>query len=328
MNNYEGKLGEWLKYVQQQIDSSQAPEETTGPDTKQEAKPVQSAVKVEEQREQADRIVMRDRMGRITPEDVMQIEPEEIIANPTVVDRHISRLDSMPIFDDDDVPDVEEFLPFLKEPQQDRRVPSPEPPLPPASTTPPMPSNRGLELLPEGTGEPKPMPRRPMEPPIPDLPKIVEPKPQAIQPKNEAKVVETTKAPKTPAPKQPQARAEVSPATIPSPGEIESLWGKMPKHIQILFGQMPQEIAQNSYKQFKETRETLIERLLDPILSLEESARILNVCPTTVRRYTNRGALRHFRTAGNQRRFRLSDVLAFLEVSNRGNAVVSPEEEN
>jgi len=74
-----------------------------------------------------------------------------------------------------------------------------------------------------------------------------------------------------------------------------------------------EEVAQRSYKDFKETREELLQRLLDPQLSLEDAARILNVCPTTVRRYTNRGVLKHVRTAGNQRRFRLSDVLAFLE---------------
>ena len=73
------------------------------------------------------------------------------------------------------------------------------------------------------------------------------------------------------------------------------------------------ETAQSSYKSFKESREELIRRLLDPVLTLEDTARILNVCPTTVRRYTNRGLLKHFRTGGNQRRFRLSDVLAFLE---------------
>lgn len=63
----------------------------------------------------------------------------------------------------------------------------------------------------------------------------------------------------------------------------------------------------------KETREELLARLLDPELTLEEAAQVLNVCPTTVRRYTNRGILSHFRTMGNQRRFRLSQVLAFLE---------------
>ncbi len=78
------------------------------------------------------------------------------------------------------------------------------------------------------------------------------------------------------------------------------------------------EVAEASYEAFKETREELIRRLLDPELSLEEVSRILNVCPTTVRRYTNRGLLGHHRTAGNQRRFRLSDVLAFLESQSGG----------
>ncbi|MDR3710915.1 MAG: helix-turn-helix domain-containing protein [Capsulimonadaceae bacterium] len=67
-----------------------------------------------------------------------------------------------------------------------------------------------------------------------------------------------------------------------------------------------------SSSQGSETRDELISRLLDPTLTLEETAQVLNVCPTTVRRYTNRGNLPHFRTAGNQRRFRLSEVLAFL----------------
>jgi excisionase family DNA binding protein len=77
---------------------------------------------------------------------------------------------------------------------------------------------------------------------------------------------------------------------------------------------IPEEVAQNSYKSpFRETREELIRRLFDPPLTLEDTARLLGVCPTTVRRYTNKGLLRHYRTQGNQRRFRLSDLLAFLE---------------
>ena len=74
------------------------------------------------------------------------------------------------------------------------------------------------------------------------------------------------------------------------------------------------EIAQNSYVIFKESRDELLHRLLDPQISLEDAARILNVCPTTVRRYTNKGLLKHYRTIGNQRRFKLSDILAFLEI--------------
>lgn len=73
------------------------------------------------------------------------------------------------------------------------------------------------------------------------------------------------------------------------------------------------EVAQNSYVSFKESRDELLHRLLDPQISLEDAARILNVCPTTVRRYTNKGLLKHYRTIGNQRRFKLSDVLTFLE---------------
>ena len=62
-----------------------------------------------------------------------------------------------------------------------------------------------------------------------------------------------------------------------------------------------------------ETREDLVHRLLDPTLTLREAALLLDVCPTTVRRYTNRGLLNCYRTPGNQRRFRLSDVIEFME---------------
>ena len=63
----------------------------------------------------------------------------------------------------------------------------------------------------------------------------------------------------------------------------------------------------------KQTREQLIERLLDPTLTVSETAALLGVCATTVRRYTKRGVLNCFRTPGNQRRFKLSDVLNFME---------------
>ncbi|MGI5817519.1 MAG: MerR family transcriptional regulator [Armatimonadota bacterium] len=67
-----------------------------------------------------------------------------------------------------------------------------------------------------------------------------------------------------------------------------------------------------------ETRQELVQRLLDPTLTLREAALLIDVCPTTVRRYTNRGLLNCFRTPGNQRRFRLSDILEFLERRERG----------
>lgn len=67
----------------------------------------------------------------------------------------------------------------------------------------------------------------------------------------------------------------------------------------------------------EETLEELLARLTDPTLTLEETARILEVCPTTVRRYTNKGVLPHERSAGNQRRFKLSRVLAFRDAQRR-----------
>jgi excisionase family DNA binding protein len=73
----------------------------------------------------------------------------------------------------------------------------------------------------------------------------------------------------------------------------------------------------------EETREELLRRLVDPTLTLEETACILEVCPTTVRRYTNRGILPHERSAGNQRRFKLSTVLEFREAQQRGKESVS-----
>jgi excisionase family DNA binding protein len=98
--------------------------------------------------------------------------------------------------------------------------------------------------------------------------------------------------------------------------EISRLRKLLPQQV-LLPQEVEGEIAQHSYKAFKETREELLERLIDPQISLEDAARILNVCPTTVRRYTNRGLLKHIRTPGNQRRFKLSEVLSLLESQGR-----------
>ena len=84
-------------------------------------------------------------------------------------------------------------------------------------------------------------------------------------------------------------------------------------------GKLPLEIAPEpkptpgESRRVMVTRDELVERLLDPTLTLQETALLLGVCPTTVRRYTNRGALRCMRTPGNQRRFRISDILEFME---------------
>ncbi|HLE78391.1 MAG TPA: helix-turn-helix domain-containing protein [bacterium] len=64
-----------------------------------------------------------------------------------------------------------------------------------------------------------------------------------------------------------------------------------------------------------ETREEIIRRLLDPVLTLHDAAAILNLSKATVRRYTEQGKLACQRTAGGQRRFRLSDVMTLLEMA-------------
>ncbi len=56
----------------------------------------------------------------------------------------------------------------------------------------------------------------------------------------------------------------------------------------------------------------LLSKLLDPDMSIRDVALLLDVCETTIRRYTNSGLLEHYRTSGNQRRFRLSHVLKFI----------------
>jgi len=65
------------------------------------------------------------------------------------------------------------------------------------------------------------------------------------------------------------------------------------------------------------TREEIIERLINPTISLDEAAKIMNVCKATLRRYTAKGILPHYRTPGNQRRFKLNDVLNFMEKQKR-----------
>jgi excisionase family DNA binding protein len=60
-------------------------------------------------------------------------------------------------------------------------------------------------------------------------------------------------------------------------------------------------------------REELIDKLLDPVISLEEAATLIGVCKTTLRRYTNSGELECIRTPGQQRRFKLSQVLEFVK---------------
>lgn len=100
--------------------------------------------------------------------------------------------------------------------------------------------------------------------------------------------------------------------------QLQVVWEALPKNIEFLCSFFDDSVTANYYRgEFKESREDLIRRLLDPELTLEETSRLLGVCPATVRRYTNRKWLTHHRTQGGQRRFRLSDIVRFVETHGR-----------
>jgi hypothetical protein len=100
--------------------------------------------------------------------------------------------------------------------------------------------------------------------------------------------------------------------------ELAGLLETLPKNIRFLSQFFGDDVTSKYYtKEFKESRGDFIHRLLDPVLSLEDVSRLLGVCPATVRRYTNRGWLGHFRTSGGQRRFRLSHVVKFVDEHGR-----------
>lgn len=137
--------------------------------------------------------------------------------------------------------------------------------------------------------------------------------PQAATPETvgepQAPMPETT-APSAPAP---PARPATPPARLAA-SDFQS------RRLQTLLARqqrLPLEVSEaksrRTSRQPAESREEMIQRLLDPVLTIHEAAALLGVCTTSIRRYTNRGVLKCFRTPGNQRRFRLSDVLDFME---------------
>jgi excisionase family DNA binding protein len=120
------------------------------------------------------------------------------------------------------------------------------------------------------------------------------------------------------APRPRVAKGAETSTTMTSKVELGDAWQNIPRTIELLTSLYDDGVTANYYRgEFKETREDLIKRLLDPQLSLEETSRLLGVCPATVRRYTNKGWLEHHRTEGGQRRFKLSDIVNFVEKHGR-----------
>ena len=318
MSTLESKLEAWLKYVAKQEESIKQGEQPDG-EPQQTAQPAQP-------------------MAQTPAPPTYAPASTPALAQSPATTATISRRPSANLTPEPEIPEVEDFLPILR-----RRVaPPPIPetpsrpvvegqpqiivrPMPPRADAPAPPTAQAIPVVTPPAERIRPMPPRQDEPslfmpPSPPAYPAAPPAPAPAAPEVKAAPapvapeVKVVAAPVPAAPVvKPVVRAQPAPTAQMAPEETQEMWDRLPKHVQLLVGMQPAEIAQKSYKQFKETREQLIERLLDPTLSLEETARVLNVCPTTVRRYTNRGALQHLRTAGNQRRFKLSDVLMFME---------------
>lgn len=122
----------------------------------------------------------------------------------------------------------------------------------------------------------------------------------------------------SPRPRRAKGKPSSQPMLDP---DLAGIWELLPKNIEFLGSVFDDKVTANYYTgEFKESRQELIRRLLDPELSLEEVSRLLGVCPATVRRYTNRNWLEHHRTKGGQRRFRLTGVVKFVEANKRSSA--------
>lgn len=343
------RLAEWLKYVEEQ-EQKQTQDETTSPD------------KVSSSGDTPAATAPKNGNGAVAPQTPVKPEERpasvkqvESIEKPAQTSLFEGRTDvketgrSHRLGDDNslEIPEIEDFLPFLKPSKKDETEDEKAPRNGNAQTvTAPSSAPEQSEEVPDATRPDAPVEEKPaarVYKPVPPLfslpadavdrdetvdtppnqpasspglgnsetisePPVVDASAPALEAPG-ALVLEKTAQPPTPS-ESPAASAG-SPAATSDTTALESL----PRHIQAL-GRLDAgtEIAQNSYKRnFTESRSELIQRLLDPPISLEDAARILNVCPTTVRRYTNRGVLPHFRTAGNQRRFRLSDVISFME---------------
>lgn len=151
--------------------------------------------------------------------------------------------------------------------------------------------------------------------------KAKRPAPSAAAPATKPKPVDEEQAPaKRPKTRKvglnaPRPRRRKKPLSKPViTSDLEAAIKEAPKNLRVLATLFDDSVTEKYYtKKFKEPREEFIRRLVDPELNLEEAARLLGVCPATVRRYTNRGWLEHHRTSGNQRRFRLSNIVRFVD---------------
>ena len=289
MANYDNRLEEFYKQVEAQEQALKARKTGDVAPIQEEMKPVVGEADVAPpiRKLEIEGPAREAPASVVATVETVGVVADTSLAGPAVEEQPAHEESVAKLFPEEEAPQVEDFFSFLNRSAEQPVVEEVE------EHVFELPKEPRLNMS-EGTGEPRPI--IPTPPPAPAQPVEV--------PKVEARVEMELPLESEPPQQKPQPEQSAG---------VQANWDRMPRHLQTLFGSTGKEVAQHSYKAFKETREDLIQRLLDPTVSLEEAARILNVCPTTVRRYTNRGVLKHFRTAGNQRRFRLSDVLVFME---------------
>jgi excisionase family DNA binding protein len=113
---------------------------------------------------------------------------------------------------------------------------------------------------------------------------------------------------------KPSRRPQMPMPAVATESPIIPCWERLPAHIRLIAGLIePDEANLYDDEARGAERQKLIESLLNPNVTLDEVAVLLGVSSATVRRYTTKGILPCQRTVGQQRRFRLADVLAFLE---------------
>jgi excisionase family DNA binding protein len=113
---------------------------------------------------------------------------------------------------------------------------------------------------------------------------------------------------------KPSRRPQMPMPAVATERPVMPCWERLPAHIPLIAGLIePDEANLYDDEARGAERQKLIASLLNPNVTLDEAAVLLGVSSATVRRYTTKGILPYQRTVGQQRRFRLSDVLTFLE---------------
>lgn len=311
-------LEDWFKYLEQQYVDERAQKEAKSseeqPEQKQEParpEPVTSRVETPPAQEAKREETPKARPAP-PPRPLQQVQVEEVsVPDPADYIFTLRRAASEPAASSAEPAVAEEEV--RSETTEPAEPPVIQPVVQPTAPAAGDDGNalRNLEATPPAPQITAPAMQEPEEPPVEERgEQVAEPTAEEAKPETVDRRAEPIQRAK-PLKRAPYTRS-VRP--VPPPQSIEELWKRVPKHVRLLVELGDDEVTQRYYdRQFKESRQELVERLLNPSLTLEDTARLLGVCPTTVRRYTERGLLNHYRTPGNQRRFRLSDVIAFLE---------------